>query len=270
MVEDWRSSHATNEVYPFIRIDAIMPAMRTEIGRIEAIFRYPVKSMAGESLRTAQLGWHGLEGDRRFAFRRLEDRSGFPWLTAGKLADLLLYSPLFADAASAAPSHVRTPSGAELPIGGDELATEVGRRYGSPVQMGQLKDGIFDDASISVIATDTVDEICKLAAVAPDARRFRPNIVARLEGAEPFREDRWLGGVLTFGDGADAPAIAVTRRDVRCAMINLDPDTAESAPLVLKTVVRANDNTAGIYATVIRPGQLSLGHAIYFQIGIGA
>ena len=63
----------------------------TEVGQVEAIFRYPVKSMGGEPLEVAQLGWHGLEGDRRFAFRRIEDRSGFPWLTAGKLPELLLF-----------------------------------------------------------------------------------------------------------------------------------------------------------------------------------
>src|SRR6266513_2685409 len=59
----------------------------------EAIFRYPVKSMGGERLEVAKLGWHGLEGDRRLAFRRLDDRSGFPWLTASKLPDLILFSP---------------------------------------------------------------------------------------------------------------------------------------------------------------------------------
>ena len=67
--------------------------MLVEIGHVEAIFRYPVKSMGGERLETANLGWHGLEGDRRLAFRRVADRSGMPWLTASKLPDLLLFTP---------------------------------------------------------------------------------------------------------------------------------------------------------------------------------
>ena len=54
--------------------------MLIEIGHVEAIFRYPVKSMGGERLEAAKLGWHGLDGDRRLAFRRIDDRSGFPWL----------------------------------------------------------------------------------------------------------------------------------------------------------------------------------------------
>jgi uncharacterized protein len=61
----------------------------TESGHLETIFRYPVKSMAGERLEAVDLGWHGVASDRRLAFRRLEDQGGFPWLTAGKLAELL-------------------------------------------------------------------------------------------------------------------------------------------------------------------------------------
>jgi uncharacterized protein YcbX len=67
--------------------------MLIEIGHVEAIFRYPVKSMGGERLEVANLGWHGLDGDRRLAFRRIDDRSGFPWLTASKLPDLVRFAP---------------------------------------------------------------------------------------------------------------------------------------------------------------------------------
>jgi uncharacterized protein YcbX len=45
---------------------------------VETIFRYPVKSMGGERLEDAKLGWHGLDGDRRLAFRRIDDRAGVP------------------------------------------------------------------------------------------------------------------------------------------------------------------------------------------------
>ena len=52
--------------------------MLIEIGQVDSIFRYPVKSMAGERLDVAKLVWHGIDGDRRLAFRRLDDHSGFP------------------------------------------------------------------------------------------------------------------------------------------------------------------------------------------------
>jgi uncharacterized protein YcbX len=238
--------------------------MLIEIGQIEAIFRYPVKSMRGEPLDAATLGWHGLDGDRRFAFRRLDERGGFPWLNASKLPELVLFTPQRRGDGNgeAPPTHVLTPEREEMPLLEEALAAEVGRRYGGPVQMMQLKQGIFDDSSISVITSDTVREVGRLAGKSADVRRFRPNIVVRSRRAVPFEEDQWLGGVLKFGEGPDAPAVTVTTRDVRCVMVNLDPDGGSPAPEVLKAVVRANQNNAGIYGTVTRIGRLSVGQAI--------
>ena len=238
--------------------------MSVEIGHVEAIFRYPVKSMGGERLEVAHLGWHGLEGDRRLAFRRIDDRSGFPWLSASKLPDLLRFSPFRREdgAQGELPTHVRTPGGQELPVFGEDLAAEVGRRLGGPVQMMQLKHGIFDEASISVIALDTVSEIARLAGRSPDVRRFRPNVAVHLLRSGPFQEDEWVGGVLSFGEEDDAPAIAVTMRDVRCSMVNLDPDSASRAPEMMKAVVRANQNNAGIYGAVTRIGRLAVGQTV--------
>ena len=210
------------------------------------------------------MGWHGLDGDRRLAFRRLDDRGGFPWLSASKLPELILFTPQRREGGNGEvlPTHVLTPEGEELPVFGDSLAQEVGRRLGAPVEMMQLKHGIFDDATISVITSDTASEICRLAGRSADVRRFRPNILVRSTRAVPFEEDDWLGGVLTFGEGDDAPAVSVTMRDVRCAMVNFDPDGGSPAPEVLKAVVRANQNNAGIYGTVTRIGRLAVGQTV--------
>jgi MOSC domain-containing protein len=238
-----------------------------EIGHVEAIFRYPVKSMGGERLEAANLGWHGLDGDRRLAFRRIDDRSGFPWLSASKLPDLVLFTPHHRDDSVHAdlPTHVRTPHGEEMAVFEEELAAEVGRRCGEPVQMMQSRHGIFDEASVSVIAVDTMLEIGRLAGRDLDVRRFRPNVVLRLLRSGPFLEDGWLGGVLSFGEEDDAPAIAVTMRDLRCSMVNIDPDSASLAPEVMKAVVRANQNNAGIYGAVTRVGRLAIGQTVFLR-----
>jgi hypothetical protein len=128
-----------------------------------------------------------------------------------------------------------------------------------------LNRGIFDEASISVIASDTVREIGRLAGRDLDVRRFRPNVVVRLLRPVPFQEDEWLGSMLSFGEEDDAPAIVVTMRDVRCSMVNLDPDSASSAPEVMKAIVRANENHAGIYGAVTRIGQLAVGQHIFLR-----
>src|SRR5271157_4053314 len=245
--------------------------MLIEIGHVEAIFRYPVKSMGGERLEVASLGWYGLEGDRRLAFRRMDDRSGMPWLTASKLPDLVGFTPQHREdgAQGDLPTHVRTPDGQEMPVFGEDLAAEVGRRYGAPVEMMELRHGIFDEASISVIALDTVREIGRLAGRSLDVRRFRPNVVVRSLRSVPFQEDEWLGGVLSFGEGDDAPAITVTMRDERCSMVNLDPDSASPAPEVMKAIVRRNQNNAGIYGAVTRIGRLAVGQTILLRPATG-
>jgi MOSC domain-containing protein len=241
--------------------------MMIEIGQVEAIFRYPVKSMGGERLDAAELGWHGLDGDRRLALRRMQDRSGFPWLTAVKLPDLIGFTPLRREAGVPGdlPTHVRTPDGEEMPVFGEDLANEIGRRYGARVEMMQMKHGIFDEASISMIASGTVREIGRLAGRSLDVRRFRPNVVVRLLRPGAFQEDEWVGGVLSFGEGDDAPAVTVTMRDERCSMVNLDPDTASPAPEVLKVIVRAHQNTTGIYGAVTRIGRLAVGQTIFLR-----
>jgi hypothetical protein len=157
-----------------------------------------------------------------------------------------------------------------MPVFGDDLATEVGRRYGAPVEMMLIRHGIFDEATISVIASDTVREIGGLSGRSLDIRRFRPNLVVRLLRSVPFQEDKWVGGVLTFGDGEDAPAITVAMPDLRCSMVNLDPESATPAPEVMKAVVRANQNNAGVYGTVIRTGGLAIGQTIFLSAATGS
>lgn len=238
--------------------------MATEVGQIEAIFRYPVKSMGGERLAAAELGWHGIEGDRRLALRRLEDRSAFPWLSASRLPELLRYSPVRRDTQSEGDVtySIRTPNGELLDAFGETLAAEISSKLGSPVQMMQLKHGVFDEASVSMIAPDTIAEIGRLAGRELDVRRFRPNIVIRLLRPAPFEEDGWVGGSLSFGSESNAAMVAVTMRDLRCSMVNLDPESADSAPEVMKAVVCAHQNTAGVYGTVVRSGRLEVGQTV--------
>ena len=240
--------------------------MPIKVGEVEALFRYPVKSMSGERLDVADLGWHGLDGDRRLAFRRADDHGGFPWLIASRLPELILFVPLrLGPAVGDLPTHVRTPAGEELAVFGRELAMGVGSRHGSPVEMVHLDRGIFDEASISVITSATVGEIGRLAAQRPDVRRFRPNILIRSMRSVLFEEDDWVGGVLSFGETKDAAAIAVTNRDERCSMVNFDPDSARPDAEVLKAIVRVRDNKAGVYGTVIRRGRLSVGQPIFLE-----
>jgi uncharacterized protein YcbX len=220
--------------------------------------------MAGELLDVARLSWHGIEGDRRLAFRRLNDKSGFPWLSASKLPQLLLYKPFRHDSNTLEPlpTHVCTPDGKEYELGSDELRDDISSRYGSDVELMNLKHGIFDEACISIISRDTVRGIERESGRDLDLRRFRPNIVIDTDSAEPFEENRWVGGELMFGEGNSGAAVKATMKDERCVMVNFDPDTAERDSNVMKTVVRMNENYAGVYGTVVRVGELRVGQVV--------
>jgi uncharacterized protein YcbX len=235
-----------------------------QVGHVCEIVRYPVKSMAGIATESAYLGWHGLEGDRRFAFRRVGDDGGLPWLTASRLPELLLYQPIGLDesAGEPIPTHVRTPAGAQVELRSAELKTELAERFGSGVELMKLKHGIFDEATVSVISLATIAGIGREAGLELDRRRFRANFVVETERGEPFLEDEWVGRMLVFGDSDPRPAVGVTMCDERCVMINVDPETAEQDPRVLKTVVRLNQNNAGVYATVVQSGRIRVGDRV--------
>ena len=235
-----------------------------EIGQVRELVRYPVKSMAGTATQSALLGGHGLAGDRRFAFRRLGDDSGFPWLTASRVPELLRYRPVGLDERTGEPlpTHVRSPAGAELELRGAELQREVAGLFGGGVELMMLRNGIFDDACVSVIGLATIAGIGEAAGIDLDRRRFRANVVLETQRGEPFLEDDWVGGTLLFGRDEPRPAVSVTARDVRCRMISLDPDTAAEDKRVLKSVVRLNGNHAGVYGTVVRAGAIRVGDPV--------
>ena len=128
--------------------------------------------------------------------------------------------------------------------------------------MMNLKAGVFDEASISVITSSTVQCIERESGREVDLRRFRPNVVIESNSAEPFAEDRWVGQTLMFGEGDNPAAVKIYMKDERCRMVNLDPDTAERDVQVMRTVARLNKNYAGGYGTVVRAGELRVGQVV--------
>jgi uncharacterized protein YcbX len=171
------------------------------------------------------------------------------------MPELLLYHPF----GEPLPTHVRTPSGSEVELRSEQLEREIAARYGHGVELMNLKHGIFDDASISVIGRATMAKISAEAGVELDTRRFRANIVLETDDPTAFEEDAWIGGRLVFGETA---MVSVTARDVRCVMVNIDPDTAAQDARVMKSVVRLNANNAGVYGTVVQTGTIRVGQAV--------
>jgi uncharacterized protein len=234
------------------------------LGRVASLFRYPVKSMAAEPVGEVEVSWVGLEGDRRWAFVRSgQARNGFPWLTLRQYAGLYGYRPVFG-----APVLVQTPGGDRFEVDDPELAAELGRSAG-PVFAQKIDRGTFDSAPLSLLSTQTAEAVGAHVAslgdrptvsggMAVDPLRFRPNIVVETISGTPFAEDSWVGRTVCVGP----VRVHVERRDKRCMVINIDPETGDRDPAVLRGVAQLNDVTCGVYASVRTPGRIAVGDPV--------
>ncbi|MFN8130707.1 MAG: MOSC N-terminal beta barrel domain-containing protein [Solirubrobacteraceae bacterium] len=230
--------------------------------RVAELWRYPVKSLQGERLDTAEIGEGGLEGDRRFAI--YDVGTGFG-LTARRVPELLFAS-----------GRLREDGGVEITLPDGSTATDDAalsawlgrpvtlrsaaatpdRRYENVVDFEREPtsewaafegaDGAFHDmgiARVSLVSTETVGTW--------DRRRFRANVL--LEGSG---EDDLVGSAVTLGSAA----LTVSIRIPRCVMTTrAQPDGVERNLEVLRTIAREREGCLAVGALVTRPGAVRLG-----------
>jgi uncharacterized protein len=256
------------------------------IATVESLWRYPVKSMTGEQLTEAFMGFSGFYGDRCFAFKNSAAPKGFPYLTARVQQQMLRYRPQFryperatkppnlTEAMSITPGvmpangdpndlilDIVTPSGAVVAVDDPTLVAMLGQGIGEKNQLTLVRsDRAFTDCRpVSLISLQTVRQLESELGIPIDKRRFRANIYLDLGSDYGFGEDKLVGRKLRIGSGA---VITVLERDPRCKMISLDPDTGEHNPEVLRRVAQAHDAFAGVYCAVLVEGILREGDSI--------
>ena len=230
------------------------------VGRVVAIWRYPVKSMAGEPLEDADVSWHGVAGDRRWAFVRdgVVD-SGFPWLTIRQRREMWHYRPRFVEPSRPDRSRtlVATPDGQELDVTDAALAEAL-----APGSRVIRQDrGVFDTFPLSLISTRSIHALGERVGQVLDPRRFRPNLLVEVHDDVPFPEDAWVGGVLRVG----GLRVRMDKRDGRCAVITVDPDSLERDAAVLRRVLDEREGCLGIYGSTVEPGRVSVGDAVVLE-----
>lgn len=231
------------------------------VGRVVGLWRYPVKSMGAEVLSESHVSWHGLAGDRRWAFVRDDVvQSGFPWLTLRERGDMGRYSPSFTDQSKpdTSPTVVRTPSGVVLDVADSALASELCPAGARVIRQSR---GIFDTFPLSLITTQTIHSLGEIVGERLDVQRFRPNILVEALDDTPFPEDAWVGRVLRFG----SLRMRVDKRDGRCVVITIDPVTAERSPTILRAVVDERQGCLGVYGTTVEPGNVAVNDAVLIE-----
>lgn len=242
-----------------------LAAMQETIATIGKLYLYPVKSMAGISVEEAHVGLDGILGDRQYSFVRAEQASknSFPWMTARECTRMLLYRPrlrrLPTPQDPEPPVEVRTPAGVVHEAGDAALREEMARELGQPVFLLKSARGIFDCQHLSLFSLASVNQLAAEADGAIDHRQFRANVYMEPASGQAFEEETWTDRVLGIGDEV---LTGVTQRDARCMMINLNPESGEQNPKVLKAVAQKHQGQAGLYVNVIRPGVIRVGDPI--------
>jgi uncharacterized protein YcbX len=254
------------------------------IGKVDSLWRYPVKSMRGEELDEAFASYSGIYGDRVFAFKSSANQKGFPYFTARDQRKLLQYRPRFrypdkaarpinlieAESKNANPLladladlvvDVETPNGQKLsidePVLIDMLRADINPKH--QLTLMQSQRAMTDCRPVSIFSLQSVNQLAEETGTPLDKRRFRANIFVDLTSAEGFAENELVGRSVRIGPKA---VIAILERDSRCVIITLDPDTGEQTPAILKKVAQAHDGMAGVYGAVMVEGMLHKGDSV--------
>ncbi|NKC16604.1 MAG: MOSC domain-containing protein [Gammaproteobacteria bacterium] len=251
------------------------------VGRVRSLWRYPVKSMRGQVIEQAFVGYAGIYGDRLYAFRSEKRSAVFPWLTGRELRDMLCYVPRFAHPQRAlCPPHwqqareiepglspidasaddlalrVETPAGALWPVHDERLLRALEQGAGERLSLTRSDKALTDCRPVSIFSLQSATRLGEELGLSMDVRRFRANIVVDLPETGGFAEDAFVGRRLHLGDEA---VVAVVERDPRCAMVTLHPETGESNPRILKQIVRQHEGRVGVYGAVINQGVVGSG-----------
>jgi uncharacterized protein len=258
----------------------------TVVGRVERLWRYPVKSMRGEQLQQAFAGFPGVYGDRVYAFRSSLSPKGFPYFTGRDQGQMVRYqaafrhldrmatppnlaeaevlgpgiTPLYADAADLV-VDVTTPSGEILAVDDPRLLDLLrdGAREGHELSLLRSERALTDCRPFSLLSMQTARQLSEELGIELGTQRFRANAYVNLSSDAGFGENAWVGHRLRIGAKAE---IAVTDRDPRCKMITLDPDTGLANPEVMRRVAKDHGGTAGVYGAVLVEGVIRKGDEI--------
>ena len=243
----------------------------TFAGTLEQMWRYPVKGMAAEPLDEALVTFAGILGDRVYAFADPAKRTDFPWVTARTWPRMILLKTNFLAPAPTSEEYpnaakfqcqVTTEDGHRFEVQAAELRDFLAQKFGHPVEFRFSERSMQDSRPISIFGQKSLEALCGETGVKNDARRFRANFVVEWVNGEPRHEESLIGKRLKIGERVE---LIVAKRDMRCKIITLDPETAEATPKVLEVVARQYEGCAGVYAVVLREGVIRRGDQVFVE-----
>ncbi|HKS65635.1 MAG TPA: MOSC domain-containing protein [Candidatus Acidoferrales bacterium] len=240
-----------------------------QIGTLAGVRRYPVKSMAGEDLAEARVTFAGILGDRVYAFIDTNNKSDFPWMTGRQGHEMILLHPRFVEPLKAGDQipgpeqyavEVTTPEGEKFRMGDGAFTRLLEQRFGRPLRLRFSERSMTDTRPVSLLGLSTIRALSQEIGIELDPRRFRENFYVEWKDPRPFFEDELVGRELQIGQTV---SLQVVKKDARCVMIGLDPDTAKPSPQVFEHVSRKHGGCTGVYAAVLREGIVRAGDRVF-------
>lgn len=224
------------------------------LGRLVEVWRFPVKSMAGERLDSADVDARGLVGDREWAVYDAEGR-----LASGKRTNRFRrMDQVFELSARTTGDHVEVtlPGGRQVVAGEGAADIALSDHFGEEVELAPEADIAHQDAGqVSLVGTATLRELGALCGQAEpvDVRHLRANLL--VETTEPFVEESWIGRELSVGGVRLRPV----ERIERCRMVDLEQADVAGIDGLLRVIGAERGMYAGVYADVVQPGVLAEG-----------
>jgi uncharacterized protein YcbX len=228
---------------------------------IQSIYRYPVKSMAGEVIERCDLTGFGLSGDRLYAFESSGAPPGLLRLTGRERREMLRYQPTLRPDGRV---EVRVPTGERFLVDSSNMLAYLSAHLpdANKIILTRASTPQTDVRPLSLISVQTVRRLSTEIGQEIDPRRFRANLYMDFPNT-PFGEDSLVGRTVSIGSTA---TICIRERDPRCHFITYDPEDPGLDPLfsLMKFLDRSHQGRAGVYATIQNPGPIQAGDAIRF------
>lgn len=230
------------------------PGRFSNVGSMQVVqlWRYPVKSLGGEPLKSTRFELGGIPFDRHIAVIDTDPLREGKALTGRKQHRLLAYCAVVRDGKA----YVRTPSGAEHEASGGGWLQELEGELGRPALLRVAAEPMHDDADILVLNAASLRALTVEYGAFINPIRFRPNVIVDSPQAGAFDELAWPGSEFSVGDAV----LQAVHPCERCVLTTVDPETLAEDPAFLKLVVQRHGGRFGVYCKVLRAGDVSIGN----------
>jgi len=239
-------------------------------GNVSELWRFPVKSMAGERVQALRLDWRGAGGDRTHALT-FEHKGARKRLTAreapGMLAWRATYGQADVDPADPPLATLTGPDGTPRAWDDPALPGLLAGDLGRDVALVRDLEGHQDLGRTVLVTTEASRRALEAELGAPvDLRRFRSNLHLELDAPAWAEAGGWRGGTVELEGGV---VLRLLHPCERCVIPTRDPETAAKWPGLLRHLARAHDTGFGINAAIEVPGTVRAGEGVSVRPGGG-